>query len=209
LKKDINAGTNMEIEDKLIWKIQRWFRQEAPYLHRTIANGIKNLWRWFPLVWKDRDWDHHYIFEVLKFKIENTSKYVRSKDRYVGVERDSEIMMTCVRLIDKVQNEIYDGEWYEYVDQKMITEEVEEGEEGNIKLVKVDFEITSENFKSYFKKYPNVYKKALAASSGAERWPYTEISDQSLAMWMSHYNHKRAKRILFTLMERNIENWWD
>ena len=199
----------MEIEDKLIWKIQRWFRQEAPYLHRTIANGIKNLWRWFPLVWKDRDWDHHYIFEVLKFKIENTSKYVRSKDRYVGVERDSEIMMTCVRLIDKVQNEIYDGEWYEYVDQKMITEEVEEGEEGNIKLVKVDFEITSENFKSYFKKYPNVYKKALAASSGAERWPYTEISDQSLAMWMSHYNHKRAKRILFTLMERNIENWWD
>ena len=199
----------MEIEDKLIWKIQRWFRQEAPYLHRTIANGIKNLWRWFPLVWKDRDWDHHYIFEVLKFKIENTSKYVRSKDRYVGVERDSEIMMTCVRLIDKVQNEIYDGEWYEYVDQKMITEEVEEGEEGNIKLVKVDFEITSENFKSYFKKYPNGYKKALAASSGAERWPYTEISDQSLAMWMSHYNHKRAKRILFTLMERNIENWWD
>jgi hypothetical protein len=199
----------MEIEDKLIWKIQRWFRQEAPYLHRTIANGIKNLWRWFPLVWKDRDWDHHYIFEVLKFKIENTSKYVRLKDRYVGVERDSEIMMTCVRLIDKVQNEIYDGEWYEYVDQKMITEEVEEGEEGNIKLVKVDFEITSENFKSYFKKYPNVYKKALAASSGAERWPYTEISDQSLAMWMSHYNHKRAKRILFTLMERNIENWWD
>ena len=199
----------MEIEDKLIWKIQRWFRQEAPYLHKTIANGIKNLWRWFPLVWKDRDWDHHFIFEVLKFKIENTSKYVRLKDRYIGVERDSEIMMTCVRLIDKVQNEIYDGEWYEYVDQKMITEEVEEGEEGNIKLVKVDFEITSEKFKSYFKKYPNVHKKALAASAGAERWPYTEISDQTLAMWMGHYNHKRAKRILFTLMERNIESWWD
>ena len=52
-------------------------------------------------------------------------------------------------------------------------------------------------------------KKALAASSGAERWPYSEISDQTLAMWMSHYNHRRAKRILFTLMERNIEKWWD
>jgi len=194
----------METEDKLIWKIQRWFRQEAPYLHRTIANGIKNLWRWFPLVWKDRDWDHHYIFEVLKFKIANTAKYVGLKDRYVGADRDSEIMMTCVRLIDKVQNEIYDGEWYEYTDQKMITEEVEGG---NIRIV--DFEIISENFKAYFEKYPNVYKKALAASSGKERWPYTVVSDNSLAMWMSHYNHKRAKRILFTIMERNIENWWD
>ena len=194
----------MEIEDKLIWKIQRWFRQEAPYLHRTIANGIKNLWRWFPLVWKDRDWDHHYIFEVLKFKISNTAKYVGSKDRYVGAGRDSEIMMTCVRLMNKVQNEIYDGEWYEYTDQKMITEEVE-GE--NIKVI--DFEIISERFKVYFEKYPIVYKKALAASSVKEKWPYTEVSDNSLAMWMSHYNHKRAKRILFTLMERNIEKWWD
>lgn len=194
----------METKDKLIWKIQRWFRWEAKYLHKDIIKGIKNLWKWFPLVWKDRDWDHHFIFETLKFKITNTANYIKSHDRYVGADRDYEVMMTCVRLIEKIQEEDYDGEWGNYINQKMTMKEIE-GESSKI----LDFEIISENFKTYFDKYPNVHKKALAASSGAERWPYSEISDQTLAMWMSHYNHRKAKRILFTLMERNIEKWWD
>jgi hypothetical protein len=194
----------METKDKLIWKIQRWFQWEAKHLHKDIIKGIKNLWKWFPLVWKDRDWDHHFILETLKFKIVNTANYIKSHDRYVGVDRDYEVMMTCVRLIEKIQEEVYDGEWCNYVNQKMTTKEIE-GESSKI----LDFEIISENFKTYFDRYPNVHKKALAASSGAERWPYSEISDQTLAMWMSHYNHRRAKRILFTLMERNIEKWWD
>ena len=194
----------METKDKLIWKIQRWFRWEAKYLHKDIIKGIKNLWKWFPLVWKDRDWDHHFILETLKFKIVNTANYIKSHDRYVGADRDYEVMMTCVRLIEKIQEEDYDGEWGNYINQKMTTKEIE-GESSKI----LDFEIISENFKAYFDKYPNVHKKALVASSGAERWSYSEISDQTLAMWMSHYNHRRAKRILFTLMERNIEKWWD
>ena len=194
----------METKDKLIWKIQRWFRWEAKHLHKDIIKGIKNLWKWFLLVWKDRDWDHHFIFETLKFKIANTANYIKSHDRYVGADRDYEVMMTCVRLIEKIQEEDYDGEWGNYINQKMTTKEIE-GESSKI----LDFEIISENFKTYFDRYPNVHKKALAASSGAERWPYSEISDQTLAMWMSHYNHRRAKRILFTLMERNIEKWWD
>ena len=194
----------METKDKLIWKIQRWFRWEAKYLHKDIIKGIKNLWKWLPLVWKDRDWDHHFILETLKFKIVNTANYIKSHDRYVGADRDYEVMMTCVRLIEKIQEEDYDGEWGNYINQKMTTKEIE-GESSKI----LDFEIISENFKTYFDKYPNVHKKALAASSGAERWPYSEISDQTLAMWMSHDNHRRAKRILFTLMERNIEKWWD
>jgi hypothetical protein len=33
--------------------------------------------------------------------------------------------------------------------------------------------------------------------------------NQRLAMNVSHYNHNRARKILFELMERNIEGWWD
>ena len=135
----------METKDKLIWKIQRWFRWEAKYLHKDIIKGIKNLWKWFPLVWKDRDWDHHFILETLKFKIVNTANYIKSHDRYVGADRDYEVMMTCVRLIEKIQEEDYDGEWGNYINQKMTTKEIE-GESSKI----LDFEIISENFKIYF-----------------------------------------------------------
>lgn len=190
----------MEMEDKLVWKIGRWFRWEAKHLHKDIIKGFKNLWKWFLLVWRDRDWDHHFIFEVLKFKIKNTANYIKSNDRYVGADRDYEIMMTCVRLIEKIQSEEYDGEWSDYSNQKMFIEEVSRT---------LSFETISEDFGAYFAKYPNVHKRALAASSGGGRWPYSEVSDQTLAMWMGHYNHTRAMRILFTLMDRNIEKWWD
>ena len=32
---------------------------------------------------------------------------------------------------------------------------------------------------------------------------------QKLAMNIGHINHKRARKLLFKLMEQNIEKWWD
>ena len=67
------------------WKLYRWFKWEFKYLHRDIAKGIKNLWKWFPVIWKDRDWDNYFIFEALKFKLKNTANYLVKHDRYKGV----------------------------------------------------------------------------------------------------------------------------
>ena len=60
---------------KFLW----WLRWEAKYSHKDLYQGIKNLVRWFPIIWRDRDWDDHYIFEVLKFKLKNQSKYIDKK----------------------------------------------------------------------------------------------------------------------------------
>ena len=40
-----------------MYKIKQFFRR------------IYNLYRWFPIIWKDQDWDHSYIFEIFKFKL--------------------------------------------------------------------------------------------------------------------------------------------
>ncbi len=36
---------------------------------RSIKYGIKNLITWFPIIWKDRDWDHWYLYKILRFKL--------------------------------------------------------------------------------------------------------------------------------------------
>ena len=87
------------------WKLYRWFLWDAKHVHKTIWIGIKNLWKWFPIIWKDRDWDYYYIFQVLKFKLEKQAKHLGG--------RDAELMMTCVRLINKLQNEEYYEEYYD------------------------------------------------------------------------------------------------
>ena len=192
------------MEDKTIWKIRRWILNDLPYLHKDLAKGIKNLWKWFPLVWKDRNWDDHFIFEALKFKIKNTAKYIKKNDRYIGCERDVQIMMTCVRLIEKIQDQFYDLEHTDYMEQEFSFEKIE-----NSDLSKLNIETISQNLSDYFSKHPNIYRRALKSSITKEKWHYSEVSDQTLAMWMAHYNHNRARKILFALMERNIEKWWD
>lgn len=99
------------------WKLYRWIRWQLPYQHKYIKYGVKNLYKWFWVIWKDRDWDHYYIFEVLKFKLEKQAKHLGERDWHESSKRDAEIMMTCVKLIDKIQNESYFDELYDS-DQK-------------------------------------------------------------------------------------------
>jgi hypothetical protein len=67
-----------------------------------------------------------------------------------------------------------------------------------------------ENYDEFFKKYPLVYKKALKGEG-----PFTlDGRDDSemkriLAMNISHINQQRAHKLLFKIMESEIEKWWD
>ena len=87
------------------WRLYRWIKWELPYQHKYIKYGVKNLYKWFRVIWNDRDWDHHYIFQVLKFKLEKQANYLTKNGFHNNAQRDAELMMTCVRLIDKLQNE--------------------------------------------------------------------------------------------------------
>ena len=95
------------------WKLYRWFRWNFKYQHKYIKYGIQNLYKWFWVIWKDRDWDHHYIFEILKFKLEKQAKHLIKFGYHESAQRDAELMMTCVRLIEKIQEESYYHEFYD------------------------------------------------------------------------------------------------
>ena len=68
---------------------------------------IKNIIRWIPVLWNDRDWDYHYTFEILKTKLKFQSKHFRKYGYHESSERDAERMELCIKLIDRVQNEYY------------------------------------------------------------------------------------------------------
>lgn len=37
---------------------------------RTFIENISRVVKWTPVIWKDRDWDEHYLVTVLQFKLE-------------------------------------------------------------------------------------------------------------------------------------------
>ena len=189
---------------RLIDRITGWWSNDGRFLHRTFMTGIKNLIYWFPIIWKDRNWDDHYIFEIFKHKLKAQAKYIGAGGIHVRAERDAEIMMTCVRLMKLVQEETYSSEYMDYHKSKHWFEDIPDKpgySSWNSKLME-------ENFDDYFKKYPLIHKRVLNGE-GPFSLNGREDDKQVIAMNIGYVNHARARKLLFKLMEENIERWWD
>jgi hypothetical protein len=165
------------------------------YEIKQFFNRIYNLIRWAPIIWRDQDWDDHYIFEILKFKLKNQAEYIGGKNRHTTAKRDAEIMMLCVRLIDKVQNEYYSTEYFKYCESELNFID-SKNYPGYYELVG---EIFSEDFDDYFKKYPLIYRLV----------PDLKASREKIAFQIAKINEERAHKLLFTILQQNIRKWWD
>jgi hypothetical protein len=121
------------------------------YRIKSITTGLKNLWKWRKIIYKDRDWDQYYIFEILKTKLKFQNEHFYKYGNHVSSERDAEKMELCVKLIDKVQNEYYLDE-------------------------------------------------ALGKN-------LNDMDGETIANAIN--KHNKAKKLLFKILEENIERWWN
>ena len=202
---DIDKDENTTWFSKKFEGLIVWYEMEGRFIFRNIKIGIKNLWKWLPIVWKDRDWDYRYLITVLEFKLKKQSEYIGSKDRHTQAKRDSEVMMTCVRLLKKFGDEYYSSEYVDYFKSKHSW--VKDDDE---RYYTVNSKIIVEDFDEYFKKYPLIYKRVL---NGEGPFPLDGDNDKyvkkSIAMNISNVNHNRVRKLVFKIMENNIEKWWD
>jgi hypothetical protein len=53
------------------------------------------------------DWDHYYIFEILKTKLKFQSQHIRQNGWHANSKYDADRMDLCIKLIDRVQKEYY------------------------------------------------------------------------------------------------------
>ena len=194
-------------------KFIRWVKYDAKHLHLDIIRGVKNLIRWFPTIWKDRDYDQFYIYELLRVKLENQAVYIATNDRHTRAQRDAEKMFLAARLIMIQQEDLYEMEYMEYHESNFnfldITDkdDIPEKYKGSKRL---EIELVSENFDEYFKKYPRQYKKAVNGELNIFIRHDNEIDNKKIyAMEIAHENQKRSRNLLFKLLNNDIERWWD
>ena len=186
-------------------KVGLWWKFEGKYYHKDFMYGIKNLWKWFPTIWRDRDWDDHFIFELIRVKLQKQAKYIGTKDRHVSAKRDSEKMILVSKLIKLQQDEFYGMEYMDYHDTKYDFVPTDETK----KWFTMEDTLVSENFQDYFDKYPRQYKKVMSGEINRYRRSVEEKDDKMIAMEIAHGNQERCKRLIFKIMESEIEKWWD
>lgn len=186
----------------MFYKFKWWLMHDARYTHKYILRGVKNLWRWFPLIWKDRDWDDYYIWVLLEKKLTNQANYIGGRGIHLNAHRDAERMRTCVKLMERIREEYYYSEYVDYHKSEFHWDDIEDRPDHK----QLRIEEISENFDDYFKKYPRIYSKVFSEFSLAEK---RRADKRKIALYMSRENHNRARKLLFKLMEQHIESWWD
>jgi hypothetical protein len=192
----------------ILEKISLWWRFEGRYYHRDFKNGIKNLWKWFPVIWKDRDWDDHYIFEVLKFKLNKQADYIGGRGNHVSAKRDAEIMRLVTKLIKLQQDEFYGMEYMDYHNTDYDFVPTDYKIDGK-KCFEMKSTLVSEDFDSYFKKYPRQYKRVLSGDISRYKKPIEKLTKELIAMEIAHENQDRCNKLIFKLLEGNIQKWWN
>lgn len=173
----------------------KFYINEIQIAIRNFFKSIANLFLWAPVIWRDRNYDFTYIYVILRRKLELHASSMINNSNHISADNEVKWIHTCIRLIDKINNDEYLDELQnyfkvEYSDTSIIT-----------KHVLYDY------LDEYFVKYSRVYTSIV--NNKMYKLNINDTSDrQFIAMLISVRNHDRAKRLLYKILEEHIETWW-
>ena len=165
---------------------------------RNFLTSCNNLIKWFPTIWYDRDWDGHFILKILQKKIEFQRKELVNANRHTRIESDNRDMTLALNLLERVKEEYYSLECMDYWDSEIVFDDVPD----NPELKSIEVNTKSERYDEYLSKYPSSVR-ALTKEHGEE------LDKERLCLMVSNYNHKKANKLLFRVLEERLAYWWD
>lgn len=82
-----------------------WAAAREAYL--DIYYGIRNVFRWLPVIWWDDDGDWSHLATIMEKKLKSMADCHRGSMRHIGWERTDRQLRTASELIRRVNNEHY------------------------------------------------------------------------------------------------------
>lgn len=165
------------------------FRKIKDFFLYDLRYGIENLIKWFPIIWKDRNWDYFFIFVILHRKLHLMEQNIRNNGCHVHNEKDADGIKFCVLLLDRlIKDEYFDNamsphykKWGESTFKFTPLEDEPEMSELDITYPNVKTEQDRIQEKKDFKRYSNMEQT---------------LKQQDIEM-------------LFETMKKKIQTWWD
>lgn len=183
----------------------RWTHGFVPGWY-DLKRGLKNLVRWFPHVWKHRDWDGQYTIDMLiaslTFQRERLSKYSHEIDETLLPKIvDIDLVLS---LLKKVQDESnytdHINEYYDklYGEDEMYFEPFKKSQEDREALGEFD------------DKSDVLYTMRSSREDKLGEEAYEKYRTE----WAVKMKAAEAERVVdrvkaFTIMATNIDGWWE
>jgi hypothetical protein len=163
--------------------------KQITYPFRRKWYQIKRVLDFLPVIWKGYDFDYNYSIEIFKKSLERQAEFMESDRAYSDrAKQDASRIRTVIRLMDKVYDGEYETEWVDKIQEKY-------GKD----VLDWEWEETKENSELFYHRYK--YEK-WDNSEEIRKVKY-ELADKS------RKKQKRAHKLLWNLVEHNIQYWWD
>jgi hypothetical protein len=148
----------------------------------SVYIGICNIIVWFPIIWKDRQWQQSFIFEILNHKLKRMEKFYRS-DQVYSVEALE--IADEIKHAQEITQRILDDNYL-----SVTLEEYEKLYEGKeiMKFEKVDGEEYSKVVWTEDQEQMEMFRKAGVDADISAKKDLDDFLD---------------------FMKENIEKWWD
>ncbi|OJU79655.1 MAG: hypothetical protein BGO10_02170 [Chlamydia sp. 32-24] len=90
------------MDRKELWEdIKDILNKPRIWIRRSIRR-IKRFIAWFPIIWKDEDWDSAYLFEIMRFKISRIRQEIEHNKRHIGYEKHVQQMHVTEELLKRI-----------------------------------------------------------------------------------------------------------
>jgi hypothetical protein len=182
-----NKYTKLKLPKDTAWERKSWRR----FVHWRITyfiDGVRNIIRWVPVLYKDRDWDDYFITKMLQKKIENQRKYLVEHNRHLNIDSNNFWMTVVLNLIEAEHEEYYGCEYMDYYESESFLSD---------KLI-------FDNLDKYINKYPGTKRAVL------KEFPETDFSNKiRLALYMGNHRQRKCRNLIFEILKRKSTFWWD
>ena len=165
---------------------------------KYFLTGCRNFIKWIPTIYHDRDWDGDFILKILQKKIEFQRKELVNANRHMRIDIDNRDMTLALNLIERVREEYYQLECMDYWDSDYILNEIP----NNPNSKSLDINVTSERYDEYLSKYPSSVRAVIKKDG-------KDMDKKTLCLKVSYYNHNKANKLLFRILEERLSFWWD
>ena len=166
------------------------------YPFRDFYRRVRNVLRWLPTIWKDRDWDNSYITEILIRKLEFTRDFYLSDKPYSSeAKRTADEIQEAISRLHQTKDawEFYEDPAMEQLEQKWGKTTFDfvpykYDEYGNILLYEMESETEKVNTEEEEEQYRKEFRKTL---------------DEARKQYM------KDKKDAYKFIAKNIDKWWD
>ena len=166
--------------------------KDIKYAVKRFIRKIKNVFRWLPTIWKDEDYDSHFINEILIKKLEHTRDFFLSDNTHILNAK--EVAAEIQEAIDRLHMTRDSWEFYEEPAHDIIEE----------KWGKTTFEFIP------LEERPNVSEmvsKTEKVKTPEDKEQYSE--DFRAAMKTARNEYMKDKKEAYKFIAKHIDGWWD